>query len=185
VVFFLPQFLQIAQGHDPLGAGLRLLPWTATLFVFAPIGGALVNKVGERALIAGGLALQAAGFAVIALLATPTLPYGWLAVPLVLAGAGVSMAMPAAQNAVLGAVAPAEIGKASGTFNMLRYLAGAFGIALLSAAFGAAGSLTSTAATSSGFAAAIGVAALLSLAGAAAGLCLPGQRSAAALPAEA
>jgi MFS family permease len=153
--------------------------------VFAPIGGTLVNKVGERALIAGGLALQAAGFAVIALLATPTLPYGWLAVPLVLAGAGVSMAMPAAQNAVLGAVAPAEIGKASGTFNMLRYLAGALGIALLSAAFGAAGSLTSAAATSSGFAAAIGVAALLSLAGAAAGLCLPGQRSAAALPAEA
>jgi EmrB/QacA subfamily drug resistance transporter len=185
VVFFLPQFLQIAQGHDPLGAGLRLLPWTATLLVFAPIGGALVNKVGERALIAGGLTLQAVGFGVIALVATPALPYGWLAAPLVLAGAGVSMAMPAVQNAVLGAVAPAEIGKASGTFNMLRYLAGAFGIALLSAAFGAAGSLTSTAATSSGFAAAIGVAALLSLAGAAAGLCLPGQRSAAALPAEA
>ena len=42
-----------------------------------------------------------------------------------------SMAMPAAQNAVLGAVAPAEIGKAAGTFNMLRYLGGAFGIALL------------------------------------------------------
>jgi EmrB/QacA subfamily drug resistance transporter len=32
VVFFLPQFLA-AQGNDALGAGLRLLPWTATLFV--------------------------------------------------------------------------------------------------------------------------------------------------------
>src|SRR5262249_25428935 len=36
VVFFLPQFFQTAQGFGPLGAGLRLLPWTATLFVFAP-----------------------------------------------------------------------------------------------------------------------------------------------------
>ena len=185
VVFFLPQFLQVAQGLDPFRAGLRLLPWTATLFVFAPIGGALVNKVGERALIAGGLTLQAAGFAAIALVATPALPYSWLAAPLVLAGAGVSMAMPAVQNAVLGAVAPAEIGKASGTFNMLRYLAGAFGVATLSAAFGAAGSLASAPETGSGFAVAIGVAALLSLAGAAAGLCLPGRRFTAAVPAKA
>ena len=40
VVFFLPQFLQTAQGHGAFGAGLRLLPWTATLFVVAPVAGA-------------------------------------------------------------------------------------------------------------------------------------------------
>jgi hypothetical protein len=32
-LFFLPQFLQTVQGYGPLGAGLRLLPWTATLFL--------------------------------------------------------------------------------------------------------------------------------------------------------
>src|SRR5262245_11415192 len=47
-VFFMAQFLQTALGHGPLGAGLRLLPWTATLFVVAPIAGALVNRIGER-----------------------------------------------------------------------------------------------------------------------------------------
>ncbi len=175
VVFYLPQFLQAAQGHDPLATGLRLLPWTATLFVFAPIGGALVNKLGERALIAGGLALQAIGFAWIGLMAAPGLAYGWLVGPLVLAGAGVSLAMPAVQNAVLGAVAPAEIGKASGTFNMLRYLAGAFGVAILSAAFVGSGGFASPATSSAGFTAAISFAAVLSLAGAGAGLCLPGR----------
>jgi EmrB/QacA subfamily drug resistance transporter len=185
VVFFLPQFLQAAQGHDPLGAGLRLLPWTATLFVFAPIGGALVNRVGERTLIAFGLTLQATGFAWIGLVATPGVGYGWLVAPLVLAGAGISLAMPAAQNAVLGAVAPAEIGKASGTFNMLRYLAGAFGVAALSAAFAAPGGFASSATSSAGFSAAIGVAAILSLAGAVAGLCLAGRDSIAAAPASA
>ena len=54
VVFFLPQFFQTAQGHGPLGAGLRLLPWTATLFVFAPIAGRLVNRLGERPLVVVG-----------------------------------------------------------------------------------------------------------------------------------
>jgi EmrB/QacA subfamily drug resistance transporter len=74
-LFFLPQFLQVAQGHGPFGVGLRLLPWTATLFVFAPIGGGLVNRMGERSLVVAGLGLQAIGMAWIALTATPGLAY--------------------------------------------------------------------------------------------------------------
>jgi EmrB/QacA subfamily drug resistance transporter len=108
-LFFLPQFLQVAQGHGPFGVGLRLLPWTATLFVFAPIAGGLVNRMGERLLVVAGLGLQAIGMAWIALTATPGLAYTNLIAPLVVAGAGVSMAMPAVQNAVLGAVAPSGV----------------------------------------------------------------------------
>src|SRR5262249_57960631 len=92
-VFFMAQFLQSAQGHGPLGAGLRLLPWTATLFVVAPVSGALVNRVGERTLIVGGLILQAVGMAWVALIASPDLPYVTLVAPLVFAGARVSMAI--------------------------------------------------------------------------------------------
>src|ERR687892_2193717 len=36
-VFFFAQFLQIGLGHGPLEAGLRLAPWTAALFVVAPV----------------------------------------------------------------------------------------------------------------------------------------------------
>ena len=66
-VFFFAQFLQTVLGHGPLGAGLRLLPWTATLFFVAPVAGALVDRHGERPFMVAGLALQAAGFAWIAL----------------------------------------------------------------------------------------------------------------------
>ncbi len=182
VVFLLPQFLQVAQGNGPLGAGLRLLPWTATLFVFAPIAGALVNRVGERPLIVVGLFLQAIGIAWIGLIIAPDLAYSKLITPLVLAGAGVSMAMPAAQNAVLSAVAPAEIGKASGTFNMFRFLAGAFGIAVLVAVFAQVGGLYSPQAFSAGFAPALGVSAALSLLAAIAGLWQPARREAVLAP---
>jgi EmrB/QacA subfamily drug resistance transporter len=184
-LFLLPQFLQSAQGHGPLGAGLRLLPWTATLFVVAPIAGALVNRIGERALIVGGLLLQAAGMAWVALIVAPALPDAALAVPLMIAGAGVSMAMPAAQNAVLSAVAPTEIGQASGCFNTLRYLGGAFGIAIEVAVFTAAGGVGSAASFGRGFAAAIGVAAGLSLLGAIAGLWQPGRHRPVMSPARA
>lgn len=185
VVFFLPQFLQVAQGHGPLGAGLRLLPWTATLFVFAPLAGAHVNRIGERPFIVLGLLLQAVGFAWIALIATPGVAYAQLVAPLILAGAGVSMAMPAAQNAVLSSVAPAEIGKASGVFNMWRFLGGAFGIAILAALFTATGSVHAPEAFSAGFGPALGLSAALSLMGALAGLWLPNQRATIAAPAPA
>jgi MFS family permease len=172
VLFLLPQFLQTTLGYGPLGAGLRLLPWTATLFVTAPIAGALVNKAGERPLVVTGLLMQAIGFGWIAMSASPGIAYASLIAPLVVAGIGVSMAMPAAQNSVLSSVAVAEMGKASGVFNMGRFLGGMFGIAALVAAFTVNGSVASPAQFSSGFAAAMTLAAGLSLLGAVAGLWL-------------
>src|SRR3954470_22932961 len=95
-VFFMAQFLQVAQGDGPFEAGVRLLPWTATLFLVAPLAGARVSRVGERRLIAGGLLMQAIGLGWVALIASPDVAYTGFVAPLVVAGVGVSMAMPAA-----------------------------------------------------------------------------------------
>jgi EmrB/QacA subfamily drug resistance transporter len=180
-VFFMAQFLQTAQHHGPLDAGLRLLPWTATLFVVAPLTGSAVGRVGERPFAAAGLLLQGAGMGWIALVAKPELAYWQLVAPLIIAGVGVSMAMPALQNAVMTAVSDAHIGKASGTFNMLRQLGGVFGIAVLVAVFAGAGSYASPQAFSDGFVVALGICAGLSLAGALAAVALPGRPATAAV----
>jgi hypothetical protein len=95
------------------------------------------------------------------------------------------MAMPAAQNAVLSSVVVAEIGKASGTFNMLRFLGGVFGIAILVAVFSATGGFGSAQAFSAGFAPAIGVCAALSLLGAVVGMWQPARSEVALAPAKA
>jgi EmrB/QacA subfamily drug resistance transporter len=182
VLFLLPQFLQSALGNGPLGAGLRLLPWTATLFVTAPIAGAIVNKIGERPLVVTGLLMQATGFGWIAMTAAPGAGYPTMIAPLVLAGVGVSMAMPAVQNAVLSSVAVVEMGKASGVFNMGRFLGGVFGVTLLVAIFSASGATNSPANFNAGFAAAMKVAAALSLLGAVAGLWLPARQRVALAP---
>ncbi len=181
-VFFMAQFLQTVEHNGPLDAGLRLLPWTATLFVVAPVTGARISRVGERPFAVIGLLLQAAGMGWIALIAGPDVAYWRLAAPLMIAGCGVSMAMPALQNAVVGAVAPGSLGKASGTFNMLRQLGGVFGIAVLVAVFTGAGGYGSAQLFSDGFTSAIGVAAALSLLGAVASVGLP-QRKVATLSA--
>jgi EmrB/QacA subfamily drug resistance transporter len=172
-VFFMAQFQQDALGQGPLGAGLRLLPSTATLFLVAPWAGKLADRIGDRPPVVAGLFLQAAGLAWIALIARPQLPYPDLIAPMIIAGAGVSMAMPGAQKAVVTAVRPAEIGKAAGTFQTARQLGGAVGLAAAVAVFAAAGGYASAQAFSNGFAPALAVTAGLSLAGAMAGLLLP------------
>ena len=177
-VFFFAQLLQVGQGYGPLGAGLRLVPWTATFITVAPVAGALSDRIGERPLMVTGLLLQAAGMAWLALIAQPELPYSHTLAPFIVAGVGVSMAIPSAQNSVVGSVGDAAIGKAAGANSMMRELGGVFGIAIAVAVFAATGSYASPASFVDGFGPAIGIAAVLSLVGAITGLALPGRQPA-------
>jgi EmrB/QacA subfamily drug resistance transporter len=177
-VFFYAQLLQTGLGYDPLGAGLRLMPWTATFLTVAPVAGALVDRFGERPFMVAGLSLQAVGMAWLALIVEPGMAYSEMLAPLIVGGVGVSMAIPAAQNSVLGSVGEHALGKAAGTNSMMRELGGVFGIALVVAVFAGAGSYASAQAFVDGFSPAMLVAAGLALAGAAAGLALPGRRTA-------
>jgi EmrB/QacA subfamily drug resistance transporter len=181
-VFFLAQFLQTGLGYGALGAGLRLLPWTLTLFFVAPVAGALVDRFGERPFMVAGLLMQGVGMGWIALIADPGMAYGELVAPLIIAGCGVSMTFPAAQNSVVGSVPLAAVGKAAGANSMMRELGGVFGIALLVAVFSGAGGYASPQDFTDGFAPALGVTAGLSFVGALVGLGLPGRGAPTAAP---
>jgi EmrB/QacA subfamily drug resistance transporter len=182
-VFLMAQFQQIALQQSPLHAGLRLVPWTGMVFFVAPLAGRMVDRIGERPFVVVGLLMQAAGLAWVALIARTGLPFAQMIPPLAIAGTGISMAIPAAQNAIMSAVAPADIGKASGTFSTTRQLGAAFGLAIVVAVFAGAGSYATPASFSDGFGPAIGVSAALSLAGAIAGLALRWRPAQAAVPA--
>ena len=176
MVFFMAQFLETGLGYGPLSAGLRLLPGWATLALIAPFAGALVGRVGERPLVAGGLTVTAGAMTWIALMARTGLPYWHLVVPMLLAGCGVSVAVPATMSAVMTATPTAAIGQVSGTLNMLRQLGGVFGVAICAVVFAASGRYGSPATFVAGFGPAMGACAGLALLGAAAGLMIPGRR---------
>src|SRR4029450_10583772 len=79
----------------------------------------------------------------IAVIADSGLTYSEFLLPSILAGVGVSMAIPAAQNSVVGSFSVEDIGKAAGVNSMMRELGGVFGVAVAAAVFAAAGSLAS------------------------------------------
>jgi EmrB/QacA subfamily drug resistance transporter len=178
-IFLLAQFFQVTQGYSPLEAGLRTLPWTIMPMFIAPIAGVLSDRIGSRPLMATGLALQAGAIAWLASVSTPTVPYGELVIPFIMAGTGMALVFAPAANAVLNSVRPEEAGQASGATNAIRELGGVLGVAVLATVFAHNGSYASPAAYTDGMTAAIWVGAAVLLAGAVAALFVPGRRRAA------
>jgi EmrB/QacA subfamily drug resistance transporter len=181
--FLTAQYFQLGLGYSPLATGLRLLPWTATPMVVAPLAGALADRIGTRPLLVTGLALQAGGLAWVASQAAAgSSGYGRFVAPLIIAGVGVSMAIPTAPTAVLGAVGPADVGRASGVSNTMQRFGAAFGIALVTAVFAANGHLGSVASFTAGYRPAMFVSAGISLLGAAAAVAIGRRAAAVATP---
>lgn len=169
-LIFTAQYFSMVQQASASGAGERMLPWTLSLFAVAPLGGTAAGRFGEKLPAVTGLLLQSAALLWMSVLCGSVYGYvAWIA-PLVLAGAGIALAMPAVQSAVLSSVAPPDMGKASGVYNTMRQLGWACGAAVAGAVFASAGSLTSAKAMAAGYAAVLlstaalsAVAALVSL----------------------
>ncbi|HET9324308.1 MAG TPA: DHA2 family efflux MFS transporter permease subunit [Gaiellaceae bacterium] len=174
-IFLLTQFLQTVQGHSPLGAGLRVLPWTAMPMIVAPIAGGLSDRIGGRPLMVGGLTLQAIGLGWLAAVSTPTVPYTELVVPFILSGTGMAMFFAPVANVVLSAVRPDQEGKASGANNAIREVGGVFGVAVLASIFSSYGGYGTPQSFVDGLTPALWVGAIVVATGALVSVLIPGR----------
>jgi hypothetical protein len=101
--------------------------------------------------------------------------------PLIVAGVGISMCFPSAQNSVVSAVPPEAIGTAAGVNSTMRELGGVFGIAIAVAVFAATGSDASAAGFADGVAGALWLSTGLGVLAAVAGAALPGRSRASSM----
>jgi MFS family permease len=178
-IFLLAQSLQLVFGYDPLGAGLRTLPWTAMPLLVAPIAGPLADRIGGRPLIVTGLTLMAGGLSWMSLLVAVGSPYGALVPPFVIAGVGMALFFVPVGTVVFASVPEHMQGIAAGTNNAIRELGGVFGIAVLASVFAARGSYATPHAYVDGLRPATLLGAGVVLVGAAAALLIRRRRSAA------
>ena len=171
------QYFQLVRGYSPLATSVYLLPWLATPMIVSPIAGAVSDRIGRRPVIAVGLLLQTLGFAWIATNVTHASTAA-VVVALLIAGVGISMALPTVPTAVLESVTPVEIGKASGINYMMQRFGAVFAIAIAGAIFTANGHLGSPAAFTNGYKPALAACATLSLLATLAALAIvPGRRA--------
>jgi MFS family permease len=149
--YFVTQEFQFARGYSPVSTGVRLLPFFATPMLISPLAGAIAGKVGLRPVMVLGLALQAVGFTWVCLRGGLGTSWVELTFALLVAGIGISMALPTVPTAVLGAVQPHEMGKASGINYMMQRLGAVFAIAIGTSVFAAHGHLGTPVSVTDGF----------------------------------
>jgi EmrB/QacA subfamily drug resistance transporter len=163
--FLAPQFLQFVQGHDALGAALRLLPLALGIGPASNLGPKLLERFGSRWVGAFGMGQMAVAFALFAQLGDG--PYWRFAAALVVFGFGFGLAITPGTQLIIDGL-PADRRTLSAAVNdVTREVGGALGGAVaasvLVAVYGA--QLTTTGlpepaaeAAEEGVAAALGVA---------------------------
>lgn len=138
-VFILIQYMQVVQGSTPFEAALQTTPWTIAPMFVAPLAGLFSHRVGTRALLVAGLALQAVALGWIALLLSGSLDYPVLIAPFLLAGIGMGLVFAPSATALLATLGVVDHAKASGVNSTVREIGLALGTAVMTAVFVGAG----------------------------------------------
>jgi hypothetical protein len=127
--FVVLQELQSILGYSPLLSGLAVLPMVAA-FALSPAAAHLSERIGLRPVIAGGLALAAAGMAVLSTLGVGS-SYGIVLAGFVLTGAGLALSSAPATSAIVASLPQGKQGVASAVNDLSRELGGVLGVAIL------------------------------------------------------
>ncbi len=137
-----PFYLESTLHVGLVAVGLELSALPIAIAVFAPLGGAIRDRVGPRLPMGLGMLLTAAGLALLAASETRSnLTVGALAV----IGAGMGLFVAANNAATMMAAPQQRAGAAGGLLNMARGLGTALGVALPSLVFASGRGITSVA----------------------------------------
>jgi EmrB/QacA subfamily drug resistance transporter len=129
--FLMPFAFERVFGESAFSAGLRLTTIPIALGIFAPISGALSDRIGNRLLCAGGMLIVCIGLLSLYIQfesATPSLLLVTLS--LVLVGIGEGTFFAPNNNAIMGSASVAESGAAGSLLNVTRDLGTSVGIAM-------------------------------------------------------
>lgn len=129
-LFVMSLYFQDVRGYSALRTGLALLPEAALLTIASAISGRIMARTGPRMPMLLGLLLGGAGLLGIAVAGRHT-GYLLFVIPMVAAGSGMALTMPAATASVMEAAPPDRGGIASGVINAARQAGGVLGVAVL------------------------------------------------------
>ena len=138
LLFLVPLVWQANGALSAGAAGLALVPMAAVFFVLSNMAGRLTERVGARAMIAGGTALIGVGSLVIGA-TSAGLPV-WLAeIGLILAGLGMGLNTGPLFGVAVAAVPAARSGSAASLINVARMVGATLGVAVLGSTLAVAG----------------------------------------------
>ena len=134
-IFLITQFFQFVRNYSPLSAGVHLLPVAAAVAVGSTLGTRLAVRIGTKAIVTAGLALQAGFYFWVASDISPTLSYGVIAIQMVVYGLGMGLTSAPATESIMGAVPADQAGVGSAVNDSTRLLGGTLGVAIIGSVY--------------------------------------------------
>jgi EmrB/QacA subfamily drug resistance transporter len=132
VLFYVPSFLQDAQGWTPLNTGLTLLPQALAMMLLMPFAGLLYDKIGARWPAVVGLALVGTGILLLSRI-NVDITRGELILGMVVMATGMALGMMPIMTGGL-SVLPPEVSDSGSAFNTLtQRVSSALGLAMMTA----------------------------------------------------
>jgi MFS family permease len=129
----LPIYLQLVLGYNALEAGLSLAPLSLTMFGVALLAGKRAGRRRPSSIVRAGFAALILALVILIPL-VPSAESGWyLAVPLVLAGAGLGMLVSQLNNYTLAPISEERVGEAAGVNSATGSFGLSFGLAFAGA----------------------------------------------------
>ncbi|MBN8875177.1 MAG: DHA2 family efflux MFS transporter permease subunit [Rhodospirillales bacterium] len=129
-VYLVPLFLGRVRGYNSLQIGETMFVTGAAMFLSAPVAGMLARKMDLRLMLAIGLALFGTGIWWLSRLTVES-AFWELFGPQALRGFAMMFVMLPVNQIALGRLPPQALKNASGLYNLMRNLGGAFGLALI------------------------------------------------------
>lgn len=130
MVFLLTQYLQFVRGYTALETGYRLVPIALGIMVGASQSHRLVARLGTAKVVAAGMVGLAAVLGSMSLWDVST-SYWIIGMTLFLMAMSMGITMAPATEAVMGALPQAKAGVGSAMNDLVRQVAGAFGVAII------------------------------------------------------
>ena len=130
VLFVLSPFLQVVQGNDAQGTGIRLLPLIAAMMVGAGASAWLSRRLGSKVMVSGGMLGIAIGMVLLSRAGVDT-GFGIVALALAVIGLSISLTMIPALDAILGALPAGETGAGSALTRAIQNVGASLGVAVM------------------------------------------------------
>ncbi|MBV8951188.1 MAG: MFS transporter, partial [Actinobacteria bacterium] len=128
--FLITQYFQFIHGYTPLGTGVRLLPVATSIAVASVVGTKLAVRIGNKAVVATGLALFGVALLWIST-ASGSTPYLEIVGQMLAGGGGLGLITAPATEAIMGAVPTEKAGVGSAVNDATRLFGAALGVAVI------------------------------------------------------
>lgn len=128
--FLITQYFQFVKAYTPFGTGLRILPVAVSIAVASVVGTRLAVNIGNKAVVATGLALWAAAVLWISTVSSST-PYYVIVGQMIMGGGGLGLITAPATEAIMGAVPKEKAGVGSAVNDATRLFGAALGVAVI------------------------------------------------------